>query len=157
MTNEERKRERAVKKIKTAVRKAVGKGVSKKEIEDTVGQGWTRFVTSYLIWKSIAPIFLKEPTHALFGESRMHFPNRFKNPVCLISKPFRVYNRQSGQNPKMKWLCPNRPRSDNDSHVRVAFPCIRRVLACPVREMNLPYFIASEVKYPEFQVSLEAK
>jgi hypothetical protein len=30
MTNEERKRERAVKKIETAVRKAVGKGVSKK-------------------------------------------------------------------------------------------------------------------------------
>ena len=38
MTNEERKREKAVKKIETAVRKALGKGVSKKEIEDTVGQ-----------------------------------------------------------------------------------------------------------------------
>src|ERR1017187_7941766 len=38
MTNEERKRDKAVKKIETAVRKALGKGVSKKEIEDTVGQ-----------------------------------------------------------------------------------------------------------------------
>ncbi len=38
MTNEERKREKAVKKIETAVRKALGKGVSKKAIEDTVGQ-----------------------------------------------------------------------------------------------------------------------
>jgi hypothetical protein len=38
MTNEERKREKAVKKIESAVRKAVGKGASKKEIEDTVGQ-----------------------------------------------------------------------------------------------------------------------
>ena len=38
MTNEERKREKAVKKIEAAFRKAVGKGVSKRAIEDTVGQ-----------------------------------------------------------------------------------------------------------------------
>src|SRR5664280_2433378 len=38
MTNEARKREKAVKKIETAVRKAVGKGVSQKVVEDTVGQ-----------------------------------------------------------------------------------------------------------------------
>jgi hypothetical protein len=37
MTNEERKREKAVKRIETAVKKAVGKGVSKKVIEDRVG------------------------------------------------------------------------------------------------------------------------
>jgi hypothetical protein len=36
MVNEERKREKAVKKI--AVRKAVGKGVGKKVVEDTVEQ-----------------------------------------------------------------------------------------------------------------------
>jgi hypothetical protein len=37
MTNEERKREKAVKRIETAVSKAVSKGVSKKVIEDAVG------------------------------------------------------------------------------------------------------------------------
>jgi len=37
MTNEERKREKAVKKIETAVRKAVGKRNQPKRSEDTVG------------------------------------------------------------------------------------------------------------------------
>jgi hypothetical protein len=36
MTNKERKHEKAIKKIETAVKKAIGKGVSKKAIEDTV-------------------------------------------------------------------------------------------------------------------------
>ena len=38
MTNKERKHEKAVKKIEVAVRKALDKGVSKKVVEDTVGQ-----------------------------------------------------------------------------------------------------------------------
>src|ERR1700751_585648 len=44
MANEERKREKAVKKIEAAVRKAMGKGVSRKVIEDTVGQALVKTV-----------------------------------------------------------------------------------------------------------------
>jgi hypothetical protein len=38
MTNEERKRKKAIKKIGIAVRKAVNKGVSQKVVEDTFGR-----------------------------------------------------------------------------------------------------------------------